>query len=533
MELLDRLAQDIRYGSRSLRKTPGFTAAAILVLALGIGANTAIFSVLEGVVLDPLPYPQSERLVALLIYNRSLKHETELSYPDFLDWQRDARSFEKIAAFRTQNFDVASPGMPAHVNGKEVSSSFFGTLGVKLALGRDFLPQEDKIGGTPAAIVSHHLFEERFAGNPAALGRTITLNGADYTIIGVLQPAFRFDNQQADVYTPLGRGDPLYQNDRTVHDIVCIARLRPGVGIAQARAEMNVVQARIDRLHPAQERGLDGYVDSLAHFMVGDVAGSLLLLLGAAGFVLLIACANVANLVLARSAARSREFAVRLAMGASRTQIVRQLVTESLMLSLAGGALGLAVAKWAVHAVIAAVPGGLPRSENIALNIPVLLFAFGVSIIVGVVFGAFPAIKSSKTDINAALKEGGRGSTSAHQRTQGVLVIVQIAVALVLLTGGSLLLRTIRNLWAVNPGFDARNVITFQVGLSRSVTTSPSRVRIAYQQLVERISQIPGVQMAGITALVPLGKAFNEGPFWVGLRQPTSMAEIPRAIYYP
>jgi putative ABC transport system permease protein len=385
----------------------------------------------------------------------------------------------------------------------------------------------------PAVIISNSLWQERFAGSTSALGKAMTLNGADHTIVGVLRPGFRFEDQQADVYTPLARGDSLYLKDRTVHDILCIARLQPGVSVGQARAEMNIVQERIGQLNPATERGLGGYVEPLRRLLVGDVGGMLMLLLGAAGLVLLIACANVANLLLARSAVRTREFAVRLAVGASRLQIVRQLVTESLILSLAGGALGLAVAKWAVQAVLAATPGDLPRTENIALNVPVLIFAFGISMIVGIVFGVLPALRSSKTDVQAGLKEGGRGSTGGHQRTQHVLVTVQISLALVLLTGGSLLLRTIRNLWSVNPGFDTQHVITFQVGLSPSVTNTPSKIRIAFQQLTERIRDIPGVEMADITALVPLGKGSNEGPFWVGSQQPASMAEIPRAIYYP
>jgi predicted permease len=255
------------------------------------------------------------------------------------------------------------------------------------------------------------------------------------------------------------------------------------------------------------------------------------LLLGAVGLVLLIACANVANLLLARSAGRAREFSVRLALGASRMQILRQLVTESVLLSLIGGALGLVIAKWGLNAVRATVPD-LPRIDNIGLNVTVLLFVLGISTMVGIGFGILPALKSSNTDLQAGLKEGGRGAAGNHHRTQGVLVVVQMALALVLLTGGSLLIRTIQNLWAVNPGFDTRHIISFQVGLSRSVTT-PSKVRMAYQQLTARIRQIPGVEAADIAALLPLSHRDNSGPFWVGSRQPASMAEIPRAVYYP
>ncbi|MGH9667614.1 MAG: FtsX-like permease family protein, partial [Bryobacteraceae bacterium] len=293
---------------------------------------------------------------------------------------------------------------------------------------------------------------------------------------------------------------------------------------------MNTVQEQIDQLNPTTERGQGVEIEPLKHFLIGNVGGTLLLLLGAVGSVLLIACANVANLLLARSAVRTREFAVRLALGASRAQIVQQLITESVLLSLSGGVLGLAVAKWGLKAVLAA--GSLPRVENIAVNAPVLLFAFGVSMAVGIAFGLLPALKSSKTDLQTGLKEAGRGSAGGHHPTQRVLVVVQVSLALILLTGGSLLLRTVHNLWKVNPGFDAQHVITFQVGLSPSVTRTPSEIRTAYRQLVERIRRIAGVQAADVTALVPLSQQDNSGPFWIGPHPPVSTAEMPRVLYY-
>ncbi|HLK64434.1 MAG TPA: ABC transporter permease [Bryobacteraceae bacterium] len=533
MTVILNMRDDLRYGLRSLRKSPGFAVAAILTLALGIGANTAIFSVLNGVVLEPLPYREPDRLVVAAVYNQKLQYATRLSYPDFLDWKREVRSFEQIAAFKSSGFDLTGPGLPEHVNGEQVSSGFFGTLGVKLALGRELLPEEDRTGGRPAVVISHRLWQERFGGNSSVLGQVVTLSGEDYTVTGVLRPEFRFDDQQTDVYTGLGRTNTLDLTDRTIHDILCVARLRSGTTIDQARAEMNLVQQQIDRLNPATERGLAGHVEPLTSLLVGDVGGTLLLLLGAAGIVLLIACANVANLLLARTTIRTREFAIRLAVGAGRLQIVRSLVAESLLLSLTGGALGLAIARATVDAVLRGVPEGLPRTGNIALDVPVLVFAFLLSAIAGIVFGVLPALKSSKTDVQAGLREGGRGSIGGHQRTQRGLAIVQVALALVLLAGGSLLFRTMRNLWTVNPGFDARHVVTFQIGLSPSAVRTPARVRMAYQELTERLRQIPGVDAADITALVPLGKGANEGPFWVGARQPASMAEIPRAIYYP
>ena len=507
--------------------------AAIATLALGIGAGTAIFSVLEGVVLEPLPFRQPDRLVVVALFNRSLGYATYLSYPDFLDWRQNARSFEQIAALANDGFDLTAPGTSEHLDGKEVSANFFSTLGVEMAFGRSFSPEEDEIGGAPAAVISDRVLQERFGGSPTALGRTVTLNGIDYTVVGVLKPGFRFDEKQADVYTPIALRNPMYIHDRTVHDVLCVARLRGPVGIGQARAEINAVQERIDELNPATERGLGAYIVPLKQALVGDIGGTLLLLLGAVGLVLLIACANVANLMLARSAARTREYAIRLALGASRKQIGRHTVAESLLLSVAGALVALVIAKWGVRAALAAAPGTVPRSDNIGLNLPVMLFALAVSVVVAFAFGFFPALKSSSADLQSVLKTGGRGVARGHQRSQRVLVVFQVAVALVLLVGGSLLFRTIRNLWAVNPGFDSQNVITFQVGLPREATLSPDGIRAAYQRLTERIRRIPGVLAADITALVPMGGGSNEGPFWVGPHQPASMAEIPRGIYYP
>jgi len=533
-EPADRFLRNLRHAFRSLSRSPGYCAAAILTLALGIGANTAIFTALEGVVLKPLPYREPDRLVIALLYNRSLKYATEVSYPDFLDWRRDARSFQQIAAFMPAGFDLTGPGLPQHLDGYQVSSNFFSTLGVKLVTGYSFSPDSDRMGGTPAAVISNRLWRERFHSSPAAIGKSIILNGTGFTIIGVLPPSFRFQNELAGIYTPIGRADPLYQRDRTVHNVLCVARLKPGVGIGQARAEMNILQEQIDELNPTTEKGQSTFIVPLKQEIVGEVGETLLLLLAAVSLVLLIACANVGNLLLARSAVRAREFAVRRALGASRMQIVRQLITESVLLSLAGGLLGLAVAKLTLIGVLTAFPGGLPRVENIGVNTSVLLFAFGLSVAVGILFAVVPALKYGNTDVQVVLREGGRGSTANHRRTQSGLVVAQIALALVLLSGAGLLFRSMLNLWAVNPGFDTQHIVTFQVGLSPSVTQTAAATRAIYEQLTNRIHRIPGVEAAAMTALVPLGRNYNSGPFWIGPnRPPVSMAEIPRATYYP
>jgi predicted permease len=524
--------RDLRYAFRFLRRNPGYTVAAILTLALGMGANTAIFSALEGVVLQPLPYRDSDRLVILALYNRSLRYSTDASYPDFLDWRREARSFQQIAAFKPSGFDLTHPGSPQHVNGYEVSAGFFETLGVELALGRSFSSAADRTGGMAATVISNHLWQERFHGSPAAIGKSITLNGVDYTITGVLPPAFRFEDQ-ADIYTPAGRADPLFRTDRTVHDILCVARLAPGISMGQARAEMNTLQAHIDELNPTTEKGEGVFLASLKQEIVGDVGRTLWLLFGAVSFVLLIACANVANLLLARSAVRSREFVVRRALGASGRRIVQQLITESVLVSLAGGCVGLAVAKFGLGIVLAAIPANLPRVENIGVNTSVLLFALVVSVAVGVLFGLAPAFKHRNADLQSGIRQGGRSATASHRGTQAGLAVAQVALSLILLSGAGLLFRSVQNLGAVHPGFDTQHVLTFQVGLSPAMTQTAAATRSAYKQLNERIQQIRGIEAAGMTALVPLGRGDNSGPFWLGSHQPASMAEIPRALYYP
>ena len=528
------LWQDLRYAVRTLAKNRGFTVVAVLTLALGIGANTAIFSVLQGVVLAPLPYHQPDRLVLVLLYNLTLKHPTFLSYPDFLDWQREARSFQQIAAFASNSYNLTSPGLPEHLDGDEVSSGFFATLGVRLALGREFSAKEDQRGGPPVVIISNRLWRNRFAASQAALGKTVTLDGVNYTVVGVLPANFSFATQpeRADAYTPLAQGDPIQRNNRTVHNIGCVARLSPGLNISQAQLEMNAIQESVDQLHPDEERGLETMLFPLHELIVGDVRGTILLLFGAVGIVLLIACANVANLVLVRSAARVREFAVRTALGAKPARIVRQLITENVLLSLAGGGVGLAVAQSGLVGLLAAVPGGLPRGDNISINFDVLLFALGVSIVVGLLFGLAPALKCSRVDLQTSLKEGSRGATPAHHRTQSALVTAQMALTLVLLVGAGLLFRTVRHLWRVDPGLITQNLISFKVGLSPSLTKTPSGTRVAYQQLLQRIQQIPGVQFADFTTLMPLSGNDNSIPFWVSAQPPASIAQAPRAVTY-
>jgi predicted permease len=530
---LETVWADVRYGLRILRKVPGFTAVAILTLALGIGANTAIFSVVQGVVLAPLPYREPDRLVMVLESNQRFP-EDAISYPNFLDWQRTARSFEQMAAVTLhEGFDLSSPGTPEHLDGNRISAGYFSALGLNLSLGREFNPQEDRRGGAPVAIIGDRLWRERFGGSAQAVGRSVTLNGIGYTIVGVAPTGRGLLSQHENIYTPLGQGDPLILNARGGHDdMLSIARLKPGVSIAQAQAEMSAVQEHLDQLYPDADGGLGATVLPLKQQIVGDARGTLLLLLSAVGLVLLIACANVANLLLARSAARSREFAIRSALGAGRARIVRQLITESVLLSLAGGLLGLLIAKWSVNLVLAAVPESLPRAGNITVNASVLAFAFGISIAVGILFGLAPALKSSRIDLRASLNEGTRGSTGSHHRAQSALVIVQMALTLVLLVSAGLLFRTIRRLWQINPGFDVEHVIAFKVGLSPSAAKSGSTLRTAFLQLLDRIRVIPGVQAADFSMLVPLTDDDNDTPFWIGADKPAVVQNAPRMLVF-
>jgi predicted permease len=527
------LLQDLRYALRILAKSPAFTAIAVLTLALGIGANTAIFSVVQGVLLASLPYRQAGRLVLVAESNERFP-EDAISYPNFLDWQRTARSFQQMTALMgNQGFDLTAPGTPEHLNGQRLSTGFFSTIGATLALGRDFSPQEDRQGGRPVVIISNRLWRERFASSRDVLGTTITLDGIEYSIVGVAPAGFRPFDYPQDVFVPIGQGNPLILDARGSHDdIVAIARLNPGVSIGEARAEMSTIQDHLDELYPDANRGTGATVRPFQEVLVSRVRGTLLLLLSAVGLLLLIACANVANLLLARSAARGREFAIRSALGASRSRIIQQLITESVLLSLAGGTVGVLLAKWCAGVVLAAVPGSVPRTQSVGLNGYVLLFAVGITFAVGILFGLAPALKGARADVQSSLKEGGRGSTAGHHRLQSMLVMGQMALTLILLVGAGLLFRTIRQLWQTNSGFDTHHLIAFQVGLSPSVTKTGAGIRAGFQQLLERIRAIPGVQAADFTTSVPLSGEDNDAPFWINSQKPPVVQNASRMMVF-
>jgi predicted permease len=524
------LLQDVGYGLRSLVRSPGFTIVTLLTLALGIGANSAMFSVVHGVVLASLPYPDANRLV-FLWQTRAGVSQLDPSEPNFEDWQRSSRSFEHMSAVVFHNFNLSAPGPASHLLGIRGSAAFLATLKIAPALGRDLTSADDQPDASPVALVSDRVWREQLGGNPRALGSALVLDGRTYTVVGVLPPRFRFF-EDTDVVTALRPQMPAIYADRSVDSLAVIARLKTGVTQNQAESELNSIQEELDRRYPDADRGMGVAVWPIKKMMVGSVEGTLFLLFGAVTLVLLIACANVANLLLVRAKMREREFGVRAALGASRGRVVRQVLTESVLLALAGGALGIAVAAAALHLLLAAIPGTLPREENIRLHWPVLAFTLLTALGVAILFGIAPAFRSARADVQSALQQGTRGATGNRRGVLSQFVVLQFALTLVLLTGAGLLMRSIRELWRVNPGFQARQLISFRVELAPSNTGTPQETRTAYQQLLERIRSIPGVEDADISNLVPLSGGDNSGPFWIGSTQSTSLPDAPHALYF-
>ena len=527
---LERLVQDIRYAARQLRKSPGFTSVCLITLALGIGANTAMFSVVQGVVLAPLPFQHANRLL-FLWEKRPGVAELDVSYPNFEDWEKRARSFDSMSALTFHNFDLTAPGAAEHLVGIKASSGLLKTLGVRPAIGRDFAGSDDQANAARVVLISDRIWRERFASDQRVVGRTVDLDGQSFTVIGVLSSGFHF-LADADIVVPLRPNMPVIYEDRSVEALAVVARLKSAVNTNQAEAEMSTIQQDLDRNFPDANRGVGVATASMMQQILGDVKGTILLLFGAVSLVLLIACANLANLMLARSTARIREFGIRAALGASRGRLVRQLLTESIVLSLAGGALGVVLAEVGLRFLLAALPHSLPRAENIGLHLPVLLFTALASISVGILFGLAPALRCASPNVHDELKKASRGTTSGGHRMLSRLVVVQFALTLVLMAGAGLLLRSIRNLLQVNPGFDTRHIISFQVGMPPALTSTPAQTRAAYQQLLARVRELPGVQAADLTNIVPLSGGDNGGPFWIGTRQPASLQEAPHALYF-
>ncbi len=524
--------QDVRYGLRVLAKNPSFTAIAVLTLALGIGANTALFSVVNGVLLNPLPFPSPDELVA--VYTKSPTfQESSISYPNFLDWQKDSHSFASLCAFRADDFNMTGAGEPQRVHTHMISAEFFSALGMQPLLGRAFRPEEDKAGAGPVAILSDGLWNRKFGSAQDVLGENITLNGKAYTIIGVA-PGHITGLSNTDIFVPIGQwNDPTFRDRRISMGMNSIGRLKAGVNLDQARAEMSRIAENLAVAYPEANKGSGISLIPLKTDVVGNVKGILLVLLGAVSFVLLIACANVANLLLARSTGRAREFAIRAALGANPARVIRQLLTESILLGIAGGCIGLVLAKLGVRVLVAALAGSLPRSEGIALDGHVLFYTLGISVLTGIVFGLIPALKTLRPDTHETLKEGGRGSSGARHRTQSVFIVVEMAMAVVLLIGAGLMIRTVSALGNINPGFDPRNVLTFSISSTSNAALTPDQLRTMYRETLRQLESIQGVETVSLMGGSLPMTGDSEIPFWLeGQPKPANDNDMPFALFY-
>jgi predicted permease len=540
--LFTSLPQDLRYGSRVLLKSPGFSLIAILTLALGIGANTAIFSVVNGVLLNPLPFRNPGQLVSMFQEIPNFKNGS-ISYPNFTDWRRMNTTFAGMAAYRSVGFNLSGNGEPERLHGEMISAGFFEILGVNPLMGRAFSPEEDRLGADPTAMITEGLWKRKFGSRADIIGQRLILDDVGRTIVGVVPSSFhlRVQNFQRgepliEVYVPVGEyNEPKFYAERGAGwGLDGIGRLKPGVTLQQAREDMARVSRDLAATYPAIDSDRKANILSLKDEMVGDMRPILLILLGAVGLVLLISCVNVANLLLARSTARQNEFAIRIALGAGPQRVIRQLLTESLLLALIGGALGLLLAKFGTTAALAAVPRTLPRSEDIGLDSRVLLFTLAISILAGIVFGLAPAWKAARGSIGGTLSESSRAVAGGRGSAQSVFVVGEMAMALVLLIGAGLMIRTLFHLWGLDPGFNPKNVMTFAVsGPSSFKTQSPDAIRAAYRQIHDKLASTPGLEGVSFSTGAHLMGSDDEEFFWFTDKPlPTHQTDMAMALEY-
>jgi putative ABC transport system permease protein len=515
---------DLRFALRQLRKSPGFTFIAVLTLALGIGANTAIFSVIYAVLLQPLPYPQGDRIV-ILTETDSNQPQISVSYPNYVDWKRDNTVFENLAISRRESFNVSGlqGRAPEQISGGLVTANFFKVVGLKPQLGRVFTDEEDRVGGPMVAVISDRLWTRLFARDPNVLGRTVNFGNEPYTIIGVMPPQM-FSPRTVEVWFPLTRwtDNPGWQTRDNHPGLFGWARLKPGVSIEKALAEMKEIAARLSKQYPQSNAAVSVTVTPLLENQVGDYRGSLSLLVGAVGLVLLIACANLANLLAARGAARAQEFAVRAAVGASRWHIICQLLMESLVLALIGGGLGLCLAAWGRDILVALSPPGVPRFQNLALNGWVLLFSLTLSFVTSVLFGLWPAWHTSRADIQLALNAGGRGSSDSPgaRRSRDLLVVAEVALTLVLLSTAGLVMKSFANARNLGLGFDPQLLLSARVNLPESSYSDEKKLLNFSEMLMQKLSALPGVQNAALASNPPLMTGWQTSFLPEGMAEP-------------
>lgn len=505
---MQKLLQDLRYAFRTLVKKPGFVVVAVATLALGIGGSTSIFTVVDAALLKGLPYQQPDRLYHLWEKTPQSEYsKREFSYPDYQDYQQN-QSFEGLAGYTGGGAIMSGSGEPQNVAAPRVTANFFSVLGVNPILGRTFQADEDKQGGPKVTVLTYNLWQRQFGGDKGIVGRALTINGESYTVIGVLPASFQFAFRNADLWLPY---QPT-QNQLTrryMHGTNLIARLKPNVTESQAESEMKLIASRIEQQHNSSHAGTTSRLVPLQEEAIGTVRPILLVLLAAVGFVLLIACANVASLLLTRSLARQKEVAVRSALGASRWRVIRQLLTESLLLSIIGGVAGLVIAYWGTPALVATIPqnqlNAMPFLKSIRIDSSILLFSFGLSMLTGVVFGLAPALQSSRLDLNEVLKEGGRNTNAgAGHRLRGALVVSEIALAVVLLVGAGLMMKSVLRLLQTNVGFKTENLLTMTVVLPTTKYADANQRVIFNDQLTEKVKSLPGVNGAGTVNILPL-----------------------------
>ncbi len=531
------LLHDLRFGFRMLRKAPGFTMVAVVVLALGIGANTAIFSVVNAILLRPLPFQDPERLVQVwhVPPPKSFPGMARFSVSpaNYLDWERQNHVFENTAIYGYRTYSMTGSGEPESVSAIGVSPNFFRVLRIQPSLGRVFLLEENQNGRGRVAVLSQSFWQTHFASDPNIVGRSISLDSLSFTVVGVIPSKSAFPTSsdpksQPQLWTPLAWTDA-ERAIRGNHNYQVIARLKPGADVKQSQAEMNTISARLEQEYPSDDKGWGATVVPLRDQLVGDVRPALMVLLGAVGFVLLIACANVANLVLVKTLARQKEIAIRTALGASSVRVARQILSEVLLLALTGGALGLACANFGVKLIVAFLAQSLPRTTDITVDGWVLAFTLAVSVLTGVVAGLLPAVRASKTNLNDSLKLGlGRtDADSGGNRTRSVLVISEVALSLVLLIGAGLMIRTLSRLRNVDPGLDPHNVLTVLFALSSTKYDKPVQQIAFYDQLLQRVRSLPGVASAGAIDSLPLENGGSTQPIAVDGHPALAMSEQP------